>query len=299
MAKKPTDEFVVPTLETSSQDYAGLVAKRQELPEQAGRGSRHQDRRSPQAPHSAGVSKLLGDPEDAAPNLRERRREVSGEITDCETALGVIAKRIVSAREVASKAAEDYYGITKDPRDVQMAPATDRLGAALKNYAAGTAATRQAQDVATAVGGDKSKDPAKQVDEQADAYTRATEAIDKHIARLQADAQAEGLGAAAQAQMRAEAALTTAAMQAYGKVTPEIAAKNADLAAKTGEAAAALEKAKVAAAIEFSQKTAFLSDEDVSIARQLAGVYGNDVNAALNSTAAEAVRVNGSLGEGI
>ncbi|PWE77312.1 hypothetical protein XF30_11675 [Bradyrhizobium sp. SUTN9-2] len=58
---------------------------------------------------------------------------------------------------------------------------------------------RQAQDVATAVRGDTSKDPAKKVDEQADAYDRATEAIEKHIARLEADAKTEGLGAAAQA----------------------------------------------------------------------------------------------------
>ena len=68
-----------------------------------------------------------------------------------------------------------------------------------------SAPLRRAQDIATAVRGDKSKDPAKKVDEQADAFDRATESIEKHIARLQADAQAEGLGAAAQAQMRAEA----------------------------------------------------------------------------------------------
>ncbi|SFN02444.1 hypothetical protein SAMN05216573_10768 [Bradyrhizobium sp. Rc3b] len=193
------------------------------------------------------------------------------------------------------KAAEDYYGITKDPRDVQMAPATDKLGAALKNYAAVTQAMRQAQDIATSVRGDTSKDPAKKVDEQADAYDRATEAIEKHIARLQADAQAEGLGAAAQAQMRAEATLTTAAMQAYGKVTPQVAAQISDYAKRTGEAATALEKARVAASIEFGAKTAFLTSEDVSIARQLAGVYGNDVTAALGSSEAAAMRMVNAL----
>ncbi|MBH5387042.1 hypothetical protein [Bradyrhizobium diversitatis] len=188
------------------------------------------------------------------------------------------------------KASEDYYGITKDPRDVQMAPATDKLGAALKNYAAVTAAMRQAQDVATAVRGDTSKDTAKKTEEQADAYDRASEAIEKHIARLGADANAQGLGAAAQAQMRAEAQLTTAAMQAYGKVTPQVAAEISDFAKRTGEAAAALEKAKVAASIEFGAKTAFLTADDLSIARQLAGIYGNDVTAALGSNRALAER---------
>jgi hypothetical protein len=41
------------------------------------------------------------------PHLRKRRREVSGEITDAETALGVIARRLAAARDVASKAACD------------------------------------------------------------------------------------------------------------------------------------------------------------------------------------------------
>lgn len=193
------------------------------------------------------------------------------------------------------KAAEDYYGISKDPRDVQMAPATDKLGAALKNYAAVTQAMRQAQDVATAVRGDTSKKPGEDAKEEADAYDRATEAIDKHIARLQADASAQGLGAAAQAQMRTEATLTTAAMQAYGKVTPEVAAEISDFAKRTRDAATALETAKVAASIEFGAKTAFLTSDDVSIARQLAGIYGNDVTAALGSSEAAALRMVNSM----
>ncbi|MBB4427989.1 chromosome segregation ATPase [Bradyrhizobium sp. CIR48] len=109
--KKSADEFIVPTLETSSQEYSSLVARRQELSEllsSLNREAADLDTKiaaQPQAAHSASVSRLLGDPEDAVPNLRKRRREVSGEITDCETALGVIAKRIVAARDVASKTA--------------------------------------------------------------------------------------------------------------------------------------------------------------------------------------------------
>ncbi|WP_247819798.1 hypothetical protein [Bradyrhizobium sp. 187] len=62
---------------------------------------------APQVLHSAAVSALLGDPEDSAPHLRKRRRQVSGEIANAETALEVIAKRITAARDVASKTACD------------------------------------------------------------------------------------------------------------------------------------------------------------------------------------------------
>lgn len=113
LLRKRDPEFRVPTLEESSAEFAGMVAKQIELSALLS-GLRKEadelDKRiaeQPKAPHSAGVSKLLGDPEDAAPHLRKRRREVSGEITDVETALGVVAKRIAAARDVASKTACD------------------------------------------------------------------------------------------------------------------------------------------------------------------------------------------------
>jgi hypothetical protein len=228
-----------------------------------------------------------------------------GYATDLYRALGQVpdwfAKKIGSASIWSSiteattspesrSASEDSLGISSNPADIGMVGANAKLGAALKNYAAVTAAMRQAQDVSTAVRGDTSKDPAKQVDDTADAYDRAAESIEKHIARLQADAQAVGLGAAAQTQLRTEATLTTAAMQAYGKVSADTANNIKDMAARAGEAAAALEKAKVAASIEFGQKTAFLTSDDVNIARTLAGVYGNDVDAALRSTYSNAIK---------
>jgi hypothetical protein len=194
-------------------------------------------------------------------------------------------------------ASEASLGISSDPKDIGMVGANAKLAAALKNYAAVTKAMREAQDVSSSVRGDTSKNPADDKEKEANAYDRATESIEKHIARLQADTNAVGLGAAAQAQLRTEATLTTAAMQAYGEVTPDVAAGIKDMAARTGEAALALEKAKVAASIDFAQKTAFLTTEDVNIARQLAGIYGNDVSAALNSVEAEAVRINSSLEE--
>jgi len=185
--------------------------------------------------------------------------------------------------------------VMKDDPTFGQTEANKKLAAALQNYQNVTRAMREATDVSSAVRKDTSKTPGKDQVAEADAFDRATEAIGKHIARLQADTSAVGLGTAAQAQLRAEATLTTAAMQAYGKVTAETAANIKDMAARTGEAALALEKAKVAAAIDFGRKTAFLSDTDVNIARQLAGIYGNDVAKALSSVEGSAVRVNCSL----
>lgn len=70
-----------------------------------------------------------------------------------------------------------------------------------------------------------------------------------------------------------------------------------DLAQDAGAAAEALAKARVASDISFGKQTAFLSPEDVQIARQLASIYGNDVPAALASSEAAAIRMNNALAD--
>ncbi|MBN8977210.1 MAG: hypothetical protein J0I08_12085 [Rhizobiales bacterium] len=185
--------------------------------------------------------------------------------------------------------------VMKDEPGFGQTEANKKLAAALQNYQNVTRAMREATDVSSAVRKDTSKAPGQDQVAEANAFDRATDAIGKHIGRLQADTNAVGLGTAAQVQLRAEAMLTTAAMQAYGTVSADTATKVKDMAARVGEAAQALEKAKVAAAIDFGRKTAFLSDTDVNIARQLAGIYGNDVAKALSSVEGSAVRVNNSL----
>lgn len=187
--------------------------------------------------------------------------------------------------------------LVTDPAEIKKYTAQQRLNAALQNYSNVTRSMRETSDVVSAVRGDTSKAPGKDIGESANSYDRANEAIEKHIARLGADAQAQGLSTAAQTQLRTEATLTTAAMQAYGKVSADTAKDIAELAKRSGDAAAALEKAKVAAAIDFGRKTAFLSEEDVNIARTLAGVYGNDVSAALASSEAAALRMNSAMSD--
>lgn len=242
-------------------------------------------------------------------NITEDLAKAVGYATDIYTALHKVpdwfANRIGNASiwksitdatgAMGLNSTPESMGITTDPTEIAAGAKYDKLRAAMQNHANMTRSMQQASDIVNAVRGDKSKDPAKNVEEEADAFDRASDAIEKHINRLQADIEAVGLGAGSLAQLRAQADLTTAAQKAYGTVSAETAKNIQDMAARVGEAAAAFEKAKVASQIDFSQKAAFLSDTDVSIARQLAGVYGNDVQAALKSTEAKAVRATRSL----
>lgn len=134
-------------------------------------------------------------------------------------------------------------------------------------------------------------------DEGGDQYTRAIEQLEKHTARVEADTRAQGLGAAAMAEFRAEATLTTAALQAgLDPASEKVANRIQDLAQDAGDAAQALEKAKVAAAIKFQTDTAFFSPQDVQIAQQLKQLYP-DVGQALQSAEAGQIRFNNYLKE--
>ncbi len=123
----------------------------------------------------------------------------------------------------------------------------------------------------------------KDGEEAADAYDRATEAITKLAARTQAEAQAQGLGAAALAEAKAEQQLLSAAQLAGITVTDKVRDHIQDLAQDAGLAAEALAKAKVASDTEFGSKSAFLTPQDLAIAQQLKGIYGNDIPTAINS----------------
>jgi hypothetical protein len=138
-----------------------------------------------------------------------------------------------------------------------------------------------------------------------DAYDRATEAIAKHTARLEADSESVGKGAAAQEELRAQTQLFTAAQLAGIPITQKVKDQIQDLAQDAGEAADALAKAKVASDTDFGLKSAFLTPEDLSIAQQLKGIYGNDIPTALASTeaaglqAAATLRQLGTLGQDV
>ncbi len=76
-----------------------------------------------------------------------------------------------------------------------------------------------------------------------DSFDRQTDSINKHIAAMEADARAAGLGAAKQAEFRAEAALTQAVLRDGGDIS-DYADRIKKLAAAAGLAADNLEKAR-------------------------------------------------------
>lgn len=173
------------------------------------------------------------------------------------------------------------------------------LRSQLGNPGAVRRAMQQTTDVQTAVRGDKSKPPPPNVDtsDAADAYDRAIESITKHTARLEADTKAVGLGAGALEEFRARSQLTSAALQAGIPVTAELTKKIGELSKAAGIAGEALAKARVAGEIQFGQRTAFLSQEDVEIAQRLQRIYGNNVPEALNSSYAAAMRLTDATRE--
>jgi hypothetical protein len=140
--------------------------------------------------------------------------------------------------------------------------------------------------------------PAKDTTDSKDALDRSIESLKRHTEVTLADADAQGLGAQALQEYRAIAELVAAAERAGVDVTGKLGEKFADLATKAGEAARALAQAKVDSNIDFATKTRLLSNDDVAIATQLRGIYGNDVPAALASTEASQMRLNGAIREG-
>lgn len=113
LKKKETEEFHIPSLGEGDAGYAALLQRQNDLSAMLSKlrselGDLEKNiAEQPKSPYSAGVSRLLGDDEGAAPHLRKRRGEVLGEITDVETALVVIRKRLDEARNGASKAVCD------------------------------------------------------------------------------------------------------------------------------------------------------------------------------------------------
>ncbi|WP_438274390.1 hypothetical protein [Nitrobacter sp.] len=186
----------------------------------------------------------------------------------------------------------EAMGLTEDSGQFS---ANAKLRAALQNHANVAKGMREATDVQSAVRGDTSKNPVADKAAEKDQFDRATEALEKHTAKMQADAQAVGLSSSAVEQLRAKAQLLTAAQQAGLPVNDALIAKINQLAKAAGEAGDNLAKAKVASEIKFDRQTSLLSPEDAAIAEKLKGIYGSDVPAALASSEAAAMRFNEAL----
>lgn len=129
------------------------------------------------------------------------------------------------------------------------------------------------------------------------AYDRATESLRKYIETSDAAAKSTDLTVDAQERLKAIAQLTAAGMK--DGLTREAAAAKAELsglAQQAGNAALALEKARVDSEIKFGRNTSLLSQDDVQIATRLKGLYP-DVATALGSVQAQGMRANNAFKE--
>lgn len=190
-----------------------------------------------------------------------------------------------------------YYGVVTDKNDPQwqMDIARQKLAAGLNN----PANVLRARDETNAVQNSVFRDTSKKTgdDEIASAYGRAEESLLKYIEVTKAAAISTGQGVEQQERLKAIAQLTAAGIK--DGLTPAAAKAKAEMSGlgeQAGAAALALAKAKVAADIKFNRDTAFLSQEDVSIAQQLKGIYP-DVATALGSVEAQGIRTNNAFRE--
>lgn len=135
-----------------------------------------------------------------------------------------------------------------------------------------------------------------------DRFETGADSIERRTAALNAETDTLGLNAAAREKARVQATLMATAMQINKEagmgenvVTAEQKTRIEEVTSAYEKATAGLEKMRVGKELAFSRNTAFLSPDDVSIAQQLRGLYGDDVPAALASTEAAAMRMNNAM----
>jgi len=140
--------------------------------------------------------------------------------------------------------------------------------------------------------------PKEEVAKQVGEFERLANSISRATAAQEANALSEGKGAEEVARLRTEFRLMEAAQEDIlknGGNIDDYSDKIKKLADRAGQAAQALEKAKLASDISFGRQTALLSPEDVQIAERLRTLYGDDVPRALGSTYAAQLRLNDQL----
>jgi len=139
------------------------------------------------------------------------------------------------------------------------------------------------------------EDASKSAESAAKRFSGALDSVAKHNAQVKGQVEALGQGAGAIARLETEYRLTEQAQQSFGKVTDETRTKIKTQADDAGAAADALAKARIAVSTDFNIKTAFLTSEDLQIAQQLRGIYGNDIPTALGSAEAAGIRTANAL----
>lgn len=221
--------------------------------------------------------------------------DIVGQIVSLKTVLGALANNpLVAPFTMAAKTIKsgaEYLNPTPAaPEQTTGATSEQTRQAGYSQLKSGMLAK---QDQSNEI----NKQQAKSQNDVNDAIDRAIDTLTKHIERQKADAEAVGKGDAALAGFRVTAAETAAVLANGGNETDKQKESFARLKVEAEGAADALAKAKVASEISRGRQTAFLSAEDVQIANQLKGIYGDDIPAALASTEAAALKANNVLKE--
>lgn len=196
----------------------------------------------------------------------------------------------------AFKVAGQLGSAASDHLNGPAAPATNYpagFASGLSNPNTVSAARRQTTGVSDFMRPDTSNEINKATQatqDYNDAVDRAINSLQKHVLQQEADAKAVGLGAGQLAAFRAQAVETAAVLANGGKETDAQKEAFARLKDEASAAAVALEKAKVASEISRGNQLMFASAEDVKIANQLKGIYGDDIPAALHSAEAATIR---------
>jgi hypothetical protein len=142
---------------------------------------------------------------------------------------------------------------------------------------------------------DKVKKAGGAAKETADEFEQMVKRIEDTTRKAAEQATTYGQGAAEAARYRAEQELLTAAERAGREKTAELIAQVKDLSDKAGQAADNLARVKITKDIGFDRSTALLSDPERNIAEKLKPLYGNDVQASLQSAEASQIRINNAL----
>ncbi len=121
------------------------------------------------------------------------------------------------------------------------------------------------------------------------------DSVQKRNAQLFGAQSGIGQGVGELARLETQYRLTEAAQQAFGKVTPEIAAKIDAVAAAAGRAADALAKARLQSDIGFERSQIGLSPAEQSANSRLRSVFGDDVNSAQAQFYKQQLLVNDAL----
>lgn len=118
--------------------------------------------------------------------------------------------------------------------------------------------------------------------------------MNKHAATIEADTQAVGQGAAAQAALRVQLQLVEFAASKHITINAEMQAEMDKLASRTAAATQAFNKMKIALDISRERQGFGLTDEDVQIAEKLKEVYPQIADA-LQSVEASQMRFNNMI----